>query len=81
MNLRIIGVLVSKDISLFFRNRFFALMTLLGIATYLALYFVMPRTVDESLEIGLYARAMPRSSKRSRWKACAWRGLTRRRRW
>lgn len=35
MNLRIIGALVSKDFSLFFRNRFFAVITVLGLITYL----------------------------------------------
>jgi ABC-2 type transport system permease protein len=55
MNLRIIGSLVSKDFSLFFRNRFFAGLTVLGIVIYLVIYFVMPRTVDESLNIGLYS--------------------------
>ena len=55
MNLRIIRALVSKDFSLFFRNRFFALVTVLGLVAYLAIYFVMPSSVNESLAIGLYA--------------------------
>ena len=55
MNPRIIGSLISKDFSLFFRNRFFAGLTVLGIVVYLVIYFVMPRTVDESLNIGLYS--------------------------
>lgn len=59
MNLRIIGALVSKDFSLFFRNRFFAVITVLGLITYLIIYFVMPSSVNESLEIGLYAPVMP----------------------
>ncbi|MFH1560657.1 MAG: ABC transporter permease [Chloroflexota bacterium] len=59
MNLRIIGALISKDLSLFFRNRFFAVVTVLGLVAYLAVYFVMPRSVNESLEIGLYAPVMP----------------------
>jgi len=59
MNLRIIGALISKDFSLFFRNRFFALVTVLGIVTYMIIYFVMPSSVDESLKIGLYAPVMP----------------------
>lgn len=59
MNPRIIGALIVKDLSLFFRNRFFALVTALGIITYLAIYFVMPSSVNESLKIGLYAPVMP----------------------
>jgi len=59
MNLRIVRTLISKDLALFFRNRFFALITILGIAAYLLIYFVMPGSVDESLEVGLYAPVLP----------------------
>lgn len=59
MNLRIIGALTAKDFSLFFRNRFFAIVTVLGIVVYLAIYFAMPSSVDESLKIGVYAPVMP----------------------
>jgi hypothetical protein len=59
MNLRIIGALISKDFALFFRNRFFALVTVLGIVAYAIIYFVMPSSVDESLKIGLYATVIP----------------------
>ncbi len=56
MNWRIIGALVSKDYALFFRNRFYAIITVLGIVLYLALYlWALPKSVDESLNIGLYA--------------------------
>jgi len=59
MSLRIIGALIYKDFFLFFRNRFFALVTVLGIVAYIIIYFVMPSSVDESLKIGLYAPVMP----------------------
>jgi len=55
MNPRGIRALVSKDFTLFFRNRFFALVTSLALIVYVMLYFVMPGSVDETLEIGLYA--------------------------
>ncbi|GAI21030.1 unnamed protein product [marine sediment metagenome] len=55
MSLRIIGALVAKDLSLFFRNRFFALITVLGLVAYLVIYFIMSKAVNENLEIGLYA--------------------------
>ena len=55
MNWRIIGALVAKDLSLFFRNRFFTLITVLGLVAYLVIYFIMPKSVNENLEIGLYA--------------------------
>ncbi len=54
MSLRIIGALVAKDLSLFFRNRFFTLITVLGLVAYMFIYFIMPKTVNENLEIGLY---------------------------
>jgi ABC-2 type transport system permease protein len=55
MNPRIIGSLVGKDISIFFRNRFFALVTVIGVIAYIVIYFVMPKSVDDTLKIGLYA--------------------------
>ena len=58
MNLRIISALVAKDLSLFFRNRFFALITVLGLVLYMVIYFIMPKSVNENLEIGLYAPVM-----------------------
>ena len=59
MNLNIVKALVAKDFSLFFRNRFFAVITALGLIFYLVIYFVMPSSVDEELEIGLYAPVLP----------------------
>jgi ABC-2 type transport system permease protein len=59
MNLRIVGILISKDLRLSFRNRLFAVLTPLAFAVYLLAYFLMPGTVDERLEIGLYAPAVP----------------------
>lgn len=59
MNWRIVKALVSKDFSLYFRNRFFAIVTVLGIVFYLLIYFLaMPKSVDESLDIGLYTPIM-----------------------
>jgi len=59
VNFRIVGALIAKDFSLFFRNRFFAIMTVVGLIFYLVIYFVMPRAVNEELEIGLYAPVLP----------------------
>jgi len=55
MNLAGIRALVAKDFTLFFRNRFFALITPLALIVYIGLYFVMPRSVDETMDIGVYA--------------------------
>src|SRR4030042_4264259 len=59
MNLRVVGALVIKDLSLFFRNRAFTLLTIFGLIVYLIIYFVIPGSVDESLDIGLYAPVVP----------------------
>ncbi len=55
MNWRIIGILISKDLSLFFRKKGIAVLTVLGIVFFLVIYFVLPNTVDENLEIGIYS--------------------------
>jgi ABC-2 type transport system permease protein len=59
MNARIIAALVIKDIVLIFRNKMFLLITIFGTIAYIAIYFVMPTTVDESIKIGLYSDANP----------------------
>ena len=55
MNLRIIFALVIKDMVLYFRNKLFLLITIVGTVAYLVLYFVMPSTVNENLKAGLYS--------------------------
>lgn len=51
--------LVAKDLTLYFRNRFFAFITVLALAFYILIYFLLPASVDENLEIALYAPAAP----------------------
>lgn len=55
MNWRIIGTLVAKDFSLFFRKRLFLVLTVIGFIMYVIIYFIMPSSVNENLELGLYA--------------------------
>jgi ABC-2 type transport system permease protein len=59
MNRRIVAALVQKDFTLFFRNRFFAVITFLGVVFYIVIYFLMPASVDEKLTLGLYAPDLP----------------------
>ena len=59
MNWQIVRALIAKDFKLYFRNRFFAVITVLGLVAYIAIYFVMPRTVDETLELAVYAPVLP----------------------
>jgi ABC-2 type transport system permease protein len=55
MNWNIVKALASKDFSLFFRNKFFGIVTVMGLVFYLLFYFLMPNAVDETLEIGVYS--------------------------
>ena len=55
MNWGRIKALIAKDSSLYFRNRFIAVITIIGIIIYIGFYFLMPRSVDETLKIGIYS--------------------------
>lgn len=46
--------LVIKDIKLFFRNRFFAVTSVLGLVAFLAIYFLIPAQVDENIGIAFW---------------------------
>lgn len=59
MNLGIIGTLIAKDTRLMFRDRFFAVVTILGMVAYVAIYFVLPDSLDDTLAIGLSAQNIP----------------------
>jgi len=50
-----IKALVCKDLKLYYRDKFFGVMTVFCIVVFLVIYFVMPSTVDETIVIGLYA--------------------------
>jgi ABC-2 type transport system permease protein len=54
MNARMIAALVWKDLRLFFTNRFFALITVLALVVYIVIFFALPNSVDETLELGWY---------------------------
>lgn len=59
MNARILEAVILKDLVLYFRNRFFAYITIAGIALYILLYMLMPSEVDEVLTLAIYAPDMP----------------------
>ena len=50
-----VKALVSKDLVLFFRNSFFAFITVLGLVSYIAMYLLLPGSIDETIGLGLYA--------------------------
>lgn len=59
MNSRLIMTLIKKDLTLFTRNQFYFIMTIVGLVMYIVIYFVMPTTMDETLKLGIYAPGMP----------------------
>lgn len=59
MNTAAIWALIQKDARLYFANRLFALVTVLGLVAYAAIYFLLPATVDETLKVGLVIPEMP----------------------
>lgn len=57
MNWQTILPLIKKDLTLFFRNRFYAMITILALVFYTGIYYAMPADVDEVIEVGLFAPA------------------------
>ncbi len=54
-----IGTLVAKDVNLYFRDRFYAFITVLTMVFFVAVYFLLPRTAEDTLTLGIYAPVMP----------------------
>jgi ABC-2 type transport system permease protein len=52
--LGIIGAIIRKDLKVFSRDRFYVLITVLGLVAYVAMYWFLPDTVDETLEVGVH---------------------------
>lgn len=59
MNARIIKALLKKDFALFMSNRFYMLITIVGIIFYIGVYFVLPSKVDEKLSLAMCAPIIP----------------------
>lgn len=55
MNWQTIPPLIRKDLTIFFRNRFYSFITIVALVAYIGVYYVMPDKVDEIIEVGLYA--------------------------
>ena len=55
MNGQVIRALVIKELMIFFRNKFFAVISVLGLVFYIVIYLLLPSEVDVQMEIGLYA--------------------------
>lgn len=55
MNLQVIRTLIVKDLTIYFRNRFFAVVTVLALVMFTGIYLVLPSSVDVELELALYS--------------------------
>ena len=59
MNGRTIRALLKRDVSLFVSNRFYLLITIIGLVFYAAIYFILPSDVDERLSLAMHAPVLP----------------------
>jgi ABC-2 type transport system permease protein len=59
MNARVIKALLKKDLALFKSNRFYMLITIVGLIFYIGIYFILPAQVDESFSLAMYAPVLP----------------------
>jgi ABC-2 type transport system permease protein len=50
---------MKKDIALFSSNRFYLLITVIGLVFYVGVYFVLPSQMDEKLSLAMYAPVVP----------------------
>jgi ABC-2 type transport system permease protein len=53
MNAGIVSAILRKDLVAFTRDRFFMLITVLGLVLYPAFFWLLPGTVDETLRLGV----------------------------
>ncbi|GBD85842.1 ABC-2 family transporter protein [bacterium BMS3Abin02] len=51
---RIIWAIVRKDVAQMSRDRFFVFITILGLVAYVALFWELPDTVDETIRLGVH---------------------------
>jgi ABC-2 type transport system permease protein len=59
MNGRVIKALLKKDFSLFTNNRFYLLITVVGIVFFIGVYFVLPSELNEEFSLAMYAPVVP----------------------
>lgn len=56
-----IGSILRKDLKLFTRDFLFIFMTILSLVTFVTLYWVLPRNVDESISLGVRGEGLQQS--------------------
>lgn len=55
---RLIGTILRKDLNLFTRDFVFIFLTILSLVTFVTLYWVLPRNVDESIAMGVRGQGL-----------------------
>jgi ABC-2 type transport system permease protein len=58
MNREMLGAVIRKDLRLWFKNRFLAVITIAALFGYAGIYYLLPSQIDETLEIGIFAPAI-----------------------
>jgi len=58
MNREMLGAVIRKDLRLWFKNRFLAVITIAALFGYAGIYYLLPSQIDETLEIGVFAPAI-----------------------
>jgi len=53
MNRDVVGAIVRKDFVTFTRDRFYLFITVLGLVAFVAMYWLLPSSVDETIRLGV----------------------------
>ena len=56
-----IATLIQKDLKLIFRNKLFGVMTLVFFACLVVIYFLLPRSIDEGIDMAVFGDRFPAS--------------------
>jgi ABC-2 type transport system permease protein len=59
MNFSMIAALIQKDITLYYKNKLFAFLTFLVLGSYIAVFFLLPNNVDETIEMAWVGPNLP----------------------
>lgn len=54
MNGGVIAAILRKDLVAFSRDRFYVFITVLGVVAFVAMYWFLPSSVDETIRLGIY---------------------------
>ena len=54
----VVGAIIRKDLVLFSRDRFYVLVTVLGLVVYAVVFWLLPSTVNETIHLGLHGSGL-----------------------